>query len=322
MLAALGLASVTLVTGCDRATTPSATAPEAAAPQSAMARDAAAPVASAANPSASTTPVAPAGSANEQLLAEIKVPPTLTGRGPFILFLHGLGASGKLMSDALKIPALAAGHKFAWAAPDGDFNSKKQRFWNASRACCNFDNSSVSHVDRLRALISAASKHPNIDPKRIYVIGFSNGGFMAHRLACEVQGIAAIASLAGAGPAEGESCAPWGPVAVLQVHGDADETIRYEGGHALSRAALPQHPSAMRTAQSWATREACRSGPKAEGTVDLEDRLEGAETTIQKWSGCSRPVELWTVKGGNHFIAMGPRAQEQILSFLEKQTLP
>lgn len=256
------------------------------------------------------------------MLAEIKVPATLTGRGPFVIFLHGLGGSGKSMADGLKVPALAARHRFAWAAPDGDLNGQKQRFWNASKACCNFDGSSVSHVDRIRALIAAASKHPNVDPKRVYVVGFSNGAFMAHRLACEVQGIAAIASIAGAGPAEGESCAPWGPVAVLQVHGDADPTIRYEGGRALSRADLPKHPSALQTVQSWATREACRSGPAVAGTADLEDALEGAETTIQRWGGCSRPVELWTVKGGNHFVAMGPRAQDQIFSFLEKQTLP
>ena len=78
---------------------------------------------------------------------------------------------------------------------------------------------------------------------------------MAQRLACEVAGIAAIASLAGAGPSEGEVCRPPGPVAVLQVHGDKDDVISYGGGLPLKRVDRARHPSAPETVAGWAQRE-------------------------------------------------------------------
>ena len=46
-------------------------------------------------------------------------------------------------------------------------------------------------------------KEYEIDPKRVYIIGHSNGAFMAHRLAHDHSGtIAAIVSLAGADQSE------------------------------------------------------------------------------------------------------------------------
>jgi hypothetical protein len=51
--------------------------------------------------------------------------------------------------------------------------------------------------------------------------------------------------------------------------------------------------------------------------VDLEDKLEGAETVTAHYDGCrDSAVELWTVRGGNHFIAQKPRAIEAIVAFL------
>ena len=65
-------------------------------------------------------------------LPPIHVPATVTDKRPYVIFLHGLGASGKILTDNLGIAALATEHKFSWSTPDGDLNSKGQRFWNAS----------------------------------------------------------------------------------------------------------------------------------------------------------------------------------------------
>ena len=42
--------------------------------------------------------------------------------------------------------------------------------------------------------------------------------------------IAAVVSLAGATFLTPEDCAPTGPVAVLQIHGTADDIVGFEGG--------------------------------------------------------------------------------------------
>lgn len=267
--------------------------------------------------SASAAPVSsgpPAGAA----LAEIHVPAGLADgeRVPFVLYLHGLGVTGEGLRKALGVDAFAASKKFAFATPDGQKNAKGQQFWNASRACCNFDNTNVDHVAELGALLTKARAMPQIDPARVYIIGFSNGGFMAHRLACELDGISGIASVAGAGPLPDVTCNAR-PVTVLQVHGDADDIIRYQGGIALSKTGLPPHPSARATMKAWATREHCNPLPGTGGSIDLEPKLPEEETDVLRYSGCDRPVELWTVKGGSHYIGTGSTAQGLIYSFLD-----
>jgi polyhydroxybutyrate depolymerase len=130
--------------------------------------------------SAAVSPSAPATAAPPVASAPIVVPNTV-GHGerrPFVLFLHGFGASGKILVDNLPIAALAEERRFAYAAPDGALDAKGRRFWNASRACCDLDGAGVPHVEGLGRLLSAAAAHPAVDPRRIFVVGLSNGGFM------------------------------------------------------------------------------------------------------------------------------------------------
>src|SRR5688572_8389989 len=176
---------------------------------------------------------------------------------PFVLFLHGLGNSGEALEKDLAIPVLARKRRFAYVAPDGSEDSTGRRFWNAWIACCDFEQKNPDQVFLLRELLDEVGRHPGIDPKRRYVLGYSNGGFMAHRLACEVPGIAAIASIAGSGPTEGETCRPSAPVAILQVHGDADVSIRFAGGPTYGNPSGAKHPAAEAVVAAWAARNGC-----------------------------------------------------------------
>lgn len=262
-------------------------------------------------------PLPPLGGIGITVPASIK-----TGeRRPFVLYLHGLGASGKILVDAMKIASLAEEKRFIYAAPDGAMDKQKRRFWNAWAACCDMDHRGIDHVGALRMLIKQAKELPQVDPSKIFVVGFSNGGFMAHRLACEVDEITGIASMAGAGPGEGEICTPKHPVTVLQVHGDADKVIDYQGGQALKDPSLPMHPSALKTVEDWAKLDACTSSSPAKvGTLDFEEKLPGEETTMTLFAGCKKPVALWTVHGGSHFIGSHRKGQEAIFNYLEKNS--
>ncbi len=147
-----------------------------------------------------------------------------------VVVLHGYGGDAAGVVAFFGLRALADQRGFVIAAPQGTLDSDGKAFWNASRACCNFSGSSVDDSEHLSRVIETVESTQAIDPNRVYVIGHSNGGFMAHRFACEHPGkVAAIASLAGALDSD-SSCTPTEPVSVVQIHGDADETIRYDGG--------------------------------------------------------------------------------------------
>jgi polyhydroxybutyrate depolymerase len=243
-------------------------------------------------------------------------------RHPLLLFLHGLGGSGTeaLTSPALR--ALAERNGMVVVAPDGAVDSRGRRFWNAGSACCNLDGKAVNDLARLEALLSHWIARPEIDPTRVFVLGFSNGGFMAHRLACFMDDrLAAVVSIGGAGRATDEACAPVSPIAVLEVHGDADPIVRYDGGRVFNDRALDPHPSAPQTFHDWAARLGCADAPKV-ATADLDPRLPGAETRIESYAGCPHgSAELWTVHGGGHQV-MTPALLARVGEFLMAHPKP
>ena len=109
------------------------------------------------------------------------------------------------------------------------------RFWNATEACCNFWNNPVDDVAYFNASVDDASTRYNVDPHRSFVISFvighSNGAFMAHRLACEASDrLGGSASLAGAAWIDSDRGQPTEPVAILQVPGNRTPTSIMKAG--------------------------------------------------------------------------------------------
>jgi polyhydroxybutyrate depolymerase len=245
-------------------------------------------------------------------------------RRPLLVYLHGLGGSG---TEALADPGvrgLADRGRMVLVAPDGSLDRAGRRFWNAGRACCNLDGKAVDDLARLETLIDHWRQRPEIDPARIFVVGFSNGGFMAHRLACWMDDrLAAVVSIGGAGRAREEACAAVSSLAVVEVHGDADPIVHYQGGRVFDRADLDPHPSAPQTIADWAERLGCpRNARPRITTLDLDPGLPGAETTVESYRGCKHgSAELWTVHGGGHRLAT-PELLAQIGKFLVSHPKP
>jgi polyhydroxybutyrate depolymerase len=237
---------------------------------------------------------------------------------PLVIVLHGLGATAAAIEQNPDFRSFAEEKRIAWVAPDGPKDKHGRQFWNAGPTCCNFDAIAVDHVSALRSLITRATATHPLDSKRVFVVGYSNGGFMAHRLGCELAGIVAgIASVAGAGTKADEPCSPEGPLRVLQVQGDADPIVNIAGGPLFADTSYPSSVSASQTVGDWAKRLGCKPKPTAAGTLDFEAKLPGAETTVTRFDGCRRgAVELWTVVGGGHFVGLRRSSYEAMWKFL------
>jgi polyhydroxybutyrate depolymerase len=239
---------------------------------------------------------------------------------PLVVVLHAFGASSHRIEQSNDFTRLAEAKRFAWVAPDGPKDTAGRRFWNAGTTCCNFDDAAVDHVAALRALVTRTiTEHP-IDAKRVHLVGYSNGGFMAHRLACELGGVVAgIASIAGAGPKPDEPCTAAAGVRVLQIHGDADDIVSIRGGPLFRDSRYPSSISALKTVEDWAKRFECNPKPTDAGSLDFEAGLAGEETKISRFEGCKRgAVELWTVTGGSHYVGFHSPSHEAIWTFLSE----
>jgi len=233
---------------------------------------------------------------------------------PLLILLHGYGASGAIEEGYLKLGPLAEAQTFLYATPNGTVDQGGRRFWNATDACCNLYGSSVDDVAYLGAVIDDVQSKYNVDSKRIYFVGHSNGGFMAHRLACELSPrIAGIVSLAGAQWENLSRCMPTDRVAVLEIHGTADATIPYDGG-AIGQSPFPSAPV---TISDWAALNGCGAIDNSAPNLDIESALPGAETSVTSYDNCpGGAAVLWTINGGSHIPSLQPTWPSVIYGFL------
>jgi polyhydroxybutyrate depolymerase len=244
---------------------------------------------------------------------------------PLVILLHGYSANGAGQEGYFKLGPVADSERFLYAFPDGTIDPLGNRFWNATDSCCNFYASPVDDVAYLGAIIDDVSAKYNVDSKRVYLVGHSNGGFMAHRAACDLAPrIAAIVTLAGDNWKDGSRCQAADPVAVLEVHGDADTVIPYNGGPPIVAPQLPPAPSAKDSLARWAALDRCPGGLIATGTaLDVDAGLPGAETRIDRYEGCpAGAAELWTIQGGAHVPTLQPTWAAMIYGFLKAHPKP
>jgi len=237
-----------------------------------------------------------------------------TAGATLLVLLHGFGDSGAGMAGAWGEAALDAG--MVVLAPDGT-EVRGLRFWNATSACCDFAGTGVDDVGYLADLIDEV--RTTYDLGEVAVLGFSNGAFMAHRLACERSDtVDAIVAIAGALDADLDACDPDAPVRVLSVHGDLDPVVRY-AGVAPGEAPPPLnagHPGAVETIRHWASVLGCGT-EQAGDELDLEVGGED-ETVPLRFEGCEAGsgAELWTVRGADHGIAFTGDGRRLVIDWI------
>ena len=243
--------------------------------------------------------------------------PTNRGDEPFplVLSLHGYGANAESQDWYFGLSARVSGYDFALITPQGTTDSAGHAFWNATDACCNFHGSEGDDYAWLNQLVSEAREI--VDVSGVYVVGYSNGGFMSYRLACDgLDGLVAIASLAGSSFGDAERCEGAEPVSVLQIHGTDDMqipydgTLQYEGGY----------PGATELVTRWAERAGCDVESAVEpGSIDLVETVDGAETSVRRIrDGCSDgiTIEGWTIEGADHFPSFRHDWSDRLLDWV------
>lgn len=259
---------------------------------------------------------APAPSAREN--GSLHLPEGSASKLPLLVFLHGLGGSGGELVGGLRLDEASRELGFAFIAPDGVLDHSGRRFWNATDSCCNFDRLDVDHVQLLRQWITRAAANPRVDAERVYIVGFSNGGFMAYRAACEFGSLLrGIVSIAGAGLSEPAACRPEKKLSVVQIHGDRDPIVKFEGGFLFADNRRPKHPSAEASLARWAKFDGCSAQPTLARDLDLDPRVPGAETRVSSYAGCDGTnVELWRILGGDHSAGLSRLSLKAIWDFI------
>lgn len=242
--------------------------------------------------------------------ADLSLPASWSADGPplpLVVVLHGYGASGRVQDLYLGVSARRDELGYMTVAPDGSTDARGNRFWNVGIE------GGPDDTAYLAGLIDEIVSDHNADADRVYVVGHSNGGFMANKLACErPDSVTGIASIAGGlvGPVPG--CAE--ALDVLIVHGTDDLVVPYDGGLFLGRRIL----GAEQTINRWVDANGCDEPRSAGSQVDFDLLVGGDETTVTAWTGCSggQRVELWTMEGSGHVPGLRPSFRTALMQWL------
>jgi polyhydroxybutyrate depolymerase len=219
---------------------------------------------------------------------------------PLVIALHGGGGTGKGVAKLTGFNAISDRENFIVAYPDGF-----EKHWNDSRGVqWQSQVENTDDVGFISALIDRLSDELNIDAKRVYVTGISNGGMMSHRLGCELsQKIAAIAPIASNIPVNQASVwMPSRPVPVLIINGTDDPLVPWDGGDIhIGKTTLGEVLSVADTVKFWVGKDQCSSVPAITQLPD-EDPSDGTMVWKEIYSGCRDGVEvvLYAIEGGGH----------------------
>ncbi|MBK9448349.1 MAG: T9SS type A sorting domain-containing protein [Bacteroidetes bacterium] len=241
---------------------------------------------------------------------------------PLLLDFHYLGADGRDEDTLTQFNPIADAEGFIVCHPWGFFSD-----WNVGQNAP--FGSGTKDVDYINVLIDTLHSRYGIDLNRVYAVGMGQGGFMVHRLACELSGRLAAVAAVGASIADSAAfyCQTTRPVPVMMIQGTADSVIYYYTG-------LPGiWGSVQQLVNLW---KAHNNALGNEITVNLPDTAnEGSHIISHRWLGDQNSeVLLYEVvnggfawPGANRDLGSGGNrnmdinASRHIWDFLKRYTL-
>lgn len=230
---------------------------------------------------------------------------------PLVIDMHGHSARPEDQRRQSGFKSLSDSEKFIVAWPLGRGSE-----WNAF-----FGAAGTDDVGAIRAIVTHIASSHDIDPKRIYATGWSQGGEMGYRLACDAADmVAAIASVAGPVRVGSEpNCDPIRPIAVLSFRGRDDGIVPFAGGFIAGT--NDRVLSASLTHDLWKEINGCQG-------ADQNQTIGGASCNSNSQCGGDVAVTSCVVEGGgrpeNHNLYTSPDADiaRESWKFFQAFTLP
>jgi polyhydroxybutyrate depolymerase len=194
-----------------------------------------------------------------------------------LIVLHGRGQSEPAVLSMSGFLGLAQQRQAVLALPEGE-----QRSWNAGHGCCGFAGAhQTPDVPFVAAVVADALHRWPIDPERVYLVGYSNGGKLAYSAVCAHPTLFAAVATYGAVPLS--PCPPGTPaVSVMLAAGTADQVAPYHGkpgGH-------PPLPSVAQALAWLRAQDGCPA--KAQTSQD-------GSAVVQRWADCAGGTDVESV---------------------------
>lgn len=226
-----------------------------------------------------------------------------------VIVLHGAGGSGARTIERDGWIGASDQNGFILAGPDAEpvrpsqpeSFRKNPRAWNDLSPRGSAAHHQVDDVGFIDGLITRLTGQYRIDPKRIYVTGFSSGASMTLTL-----GVKLASRIAAIAPVSGQFFLPdsrlAAPLSILYIIGTADPLNPIAGGPTQTPWGLMPKPPIAKTIDAWRTMLQC---PRSPTTVRDSGGVKGDE-----YGPCAggTVLEFYTVEGLGHVWPGGPQS--------------
>ena len=243
-------------------------------------------------------------------------PALIAENSPLFIVLHGSGRRADETVDRFNFRDFIKQHGFIGAFPNAIIRDDGVSTWNAHD-----ETYAIPHIDDvsfISALIAKVVSDYKVDANNVFIFGWSNGGFMANRLACEIpEHVTAIYTLAGNLRSELNSCSLAGNVAIHHLHATGDTTVPFEGDESHG------YISADEAIARWVAFNRCELTPFITLPFDLTSDEVGDESISYFYQNCDAPTDFTVIAGSDH----GPDfhndiLHQQLLGFYQKSHQP
>lgn len=229
---------------------------------------------------------------------------------PVLFAFHGGGGHMEWQAGDATYGLVAKAEQAGFIAvfPNGysRFPGGKFATWNAGACCGDARDRGIDDVGFVRRMHADVARHLEIDRRRVFATGMSNGAMMSYRLACEAPDLfRAIAAVAGTDNTL--RCEPSRPVPVLHIHAKDDTHVLFDGGAGPDAFRDPskvtEFTSVPATIAKWTRLNGCTASPRRV--------LERPGTWCEVHAPCrgDAQVQLCVTETGGHSWPGGGRVR-------------
>ena len=203
------------------------------------------------------------------------------------IYLHGAPGKPSKVFDIFDGKSISDQFNLISIAPEGNGSDYQ---WNSSNTGSSGTNNDINFINELIDNIQA---NYNLSTQNVYILGYSAGGFMAYKLACEMpEKLTGIISLAGQHRGDTANCPTSTPLAIHHIHSSADLDVPFAGREMGNIASVDD------TIALWTLKNGCSQESELTEQAGVTNNSPGTNT--QQYLGCVKPVTLSTLLAVQH----------------------
>lgn len=215
------------------------------------------------------------------------------------LFLHGAPGKPQKVSNIFNAKSITNDMQLLSVAPEGS---------NASWGWASVnDNATTTDVVFIENLLTKLRAENTITSDNVYIFGYSAGGFMGYKLACQIpEQITALVSLAGQFRGEFTQCTTSTPITLHHFHSPSDTDVPINGRN------TGNIKSVNDTLAHWRNINGCDATSNTTSHPGVISSSSGTETEI--WQNCVLNVSFSNMANVPHEAAYDDEILRQIYS--------